>query len=690
MSQYTNDLIHESSPYLQQHAHNPVDWLAWGPKAFRKAQTENKPIFLSIGYSSCHWCHVMEKETFMDEDVAEFINEYFVSVKVDREERPDVDHIYMTALQSMTDHAGWPLNMFLSPNGDPFYGGTYFPKIDRQGMPSFLKVAKTIARTWESDEENVVSQSKHLTQHIKTELNRTLPAQTLVPDLLARAFDKVDSHLDHVYGGFYSSAPKFPHAFFLDLYTERLFDKSTPDQEKVSLNLSFSLRKMAEGGIYDHVAGGFHRYSTDRQWLVPHFEKMLYDNAILAKTYFEAAKVVDKDFNITIGKEICDYILREMTHPEGAFYSSTDADSEDVEGLFFIWSRNELKQILGDEDADLFADIFNITKDEYEQFDKTNGTPPHEWFQGHITHLNNRLETVLVEEQVSREHLAAMKEKLYNYRQQKRIGPFRDEKILSSWNGLMVQGMTAAYEMTGEEKYFEAAQKCLDFLSKNLLAADKSLYVSWKDAKAQHMGTLEDYANFIAALIAFHRIGGANHYLLLAKDLCEKALALFWEKEEGSFYYTTIEQDLIIRPKHFFDHAVPSAHGMMAKNLFYLGRLFAEEAYTKILDQIFLNLSGFLLSMPHATASLVRAYHHSQAEAKDYVLIGASSAMRLHLLQKLKPQDILLTEEDKDLELVRDKLSSPKPALFICYKKTCGSPIIGEENLERFLGQGHE
>lgn len=687
MSKYTNDLIHESSPYLQQHAHNPVNWLPWGNDAFRRAEQENKPVFLSIGYSSCHWCHVMEKETFMDEEVADFVNEYFVSIKVDREERPDVDHIYMTALQSMTDHAGWPLNMFLTPNGDPFYGGTYFPKVDRQNMPSFLRVAKTIARTWESDEQNVVTQSKHLTQHIKSELNRSMPAQPLVSDLLDVAFKKVDSHLDHVHGGFYSSAPKFPHAFFLDLYTECLFDKSKQDQDKMALNLSFSLRKMAEGGIYDQVAGGFHRYSTDREWLVPHFEKMLYDNAILAKTYFEAAKVVDRDFNITIGKEICDYVLREMTHPDGAFYSSTDADSEDVEGLFFIWSREELNKILGDHDAELFAEIFNITKDSYEEFDRDNGTPPHEWFQGHIPHLKNRLESVLAEEKLSREQLAAMKAKLYNYRQQQRVKPFRDEKILSSWNGLMVQGMCAAYEMTGEQKYFQAAERCLAFLTKNLLNTDKTLCISWKDGKAQHKGTLEDYANFIAALISFHRIGGGNLHLLQAQELCTKALDLFWEKGEGSFYYTTAENDLIVRPKHFFDHAVPSAHGIMAKNLLYLSHFFNEEAYTKILERVFQNLSGFLLNMPHATASLVRTYHHSQSEAKEYVLIGSDPATRLRLLQKIQPQDILLTEDDKNLDLVRDKLTTNKPALFICYKKTCTAPIIGKESLEQFFNR---
>ena len=685
MSQrFTNELAHESSPYLQQHAHNPVQWLAWGEKALAKAQNENKPIFLSIGYSACHWCHVMEKESFTDEATAELLNEFFVSIKVDREERPDVDHIYMTALQAMTEQGGWPLNMFLTPNAEPFYGGTFFPKTDSAGMPSFQKILKTIARTWENDASNIISQSKHLTQHLKSELNRVIATQSVPKDFLSSTIAKLDTHADREHGGFYG-APKFPHAFYLDLYVEGLRSDAVSDKQAITDSLVFSLRKMAEGGIYDHLAGGFHRYSTDSEWLVPHFEKMLYDNAILAQTYLQASKLVDSAFNRAVGTQICDYVLREMTHPEGVFYSSTDADTEGIEGKFFVWTKPEIISVLGPKDGNLFCSIYNITQDTYRAFNEESGTPPHEWFSGHVLHLQDRIEELLKHHKVTNAEVQALRHKLWQHRKASRTAPFRDEKILSSWNGLMVQALTNAYEVTGESVYFNAAKKALDFLLKHLLGEDLTVFATWKDSKAQHAGTLEDYANLIAALIAFHRVGAPLFYLERARSLCDHALSLFWEEDEGFFYYTVAQAALIVRAKNVFDQAVPSSHATMAANLFYLSRIFDEAHYSSLLERMLENLTGFIVKTPHAVSSLIKAYHRYSREGKDFVLIGATADIRHLLLQTIGGEDILLTEKDAGLSLLDDKLNITEPTLFVCQNRTCQAPIRGERKILEFL-----
>lgn len=662
---FTNELIHESSPYLLQHAHNPVQWLPWGDKALHKAKDENKPIFLSIGYSACHWCHVMEKESFMDEDVADILNEFFIPIKVDREERPDVDHIYMTALQTMSEHGGWPLSMFLTPNAEPFYGGTFFPKHDSHGMPSFTKVLKTIARTWGSDQANILTQSKQLTQHLRSEMNRSFPVENVAADFLKSTLEKLDTHIDHENGGFYA-APKFPHAFYLDLYVEALRDQKLPIYEK---NLSFTLRKMAEGGIYDHLAGGFHRYATDSEWLVPHFEKMLYDNAILATTYFEAANVVESEFNTNLAKDICDYVLREMTHPEGPFYSSTDADSEGVEGRFFVWTRTELRKILGEKDGDLFSAFYDIRKDNYEAFDLERGTPPHEWFDGHVLHLVDRFETLLEVHKTNRETIYSLRQKVHEFRKKHRTEPFRDEKILVSWNGLMIQALSLGFIQTGELRYYEAAKRALDFILK-----DNKIF-----------RTLEDYANFIAGLLSFHRAGGETHYLHEAKTFCDKALSLFWDENEGFFYYTVSDSDLIVRAKNVYDQAIPSSHGMMASNLFYLARMYANTSYQDILDRMLVNLSGFITKMPHAVSTIIKVASRNSIGGKDYVLVHASSELRQELAKSMYPTDTLLTEKDSNLELLRDKVKGHEASLFVCYNKTCDAPIRGEAKIREFI-----
>lgn len=682
MKSYSNELIHESSPYLQQHAHNPVQWLPWGDKALEKAKIENKPIFLSIGYSACHWCHVMEKESFMDEATADLLNAFFIPIKVDREERPDVDHIYMTALQAMSEHAGWPLSMFLTPNAEPFYGGTYFPKHDAPGIPSFTSLLKVIARTWEHDEANIVSQSKELSQHLKSELNRAFPVENVKADFLSSSLKSLEAHRDIVNGGFYS-APKFPHAFYLDLYIEYLHKEKNLEYEK---HLSFSLRKMAEGGIYDHLAGGFHRYSTDSEWLVPHFEKMLYDNAILASTYLEASKIVDAEFNKSIAFEICDYVLRDMTHPLGAFYASTDADTEGVEGKFFVWTKQELREVLGENDAKLFSDFYGIEKEAYEAFDLEKGTPPHEWFAGHVLHLTDRVETLLSRYKTDTRSIKNLKEKLLNFRNTKRVLPFRDEKILTSWNGLMIQAFTKAYEQSKDFRYLNAAKNAINFLLEKSVDSDANLFATWKDGKAQHQGTLEDYAYFISALISYHRVSGDFSYLQKAKVFCEKALSLFWEEQEGSFYYTVRNAGLIIRAKNLYDQALPSSHGVMASNLYYLARFYFDQSYQDVLDHMLVNLSGFIAKVPHAVSTVIKIASRNAEDSRDLVLMNASDDLRFQVMQSMRATDILVTEKDYALSAhLEGKTSETEACLYKCHKGFCEDVLRGVKLLERIL-----
>lgn len=679
---FRNELIHETSPYLQQHAHNPVNWLPWGDKALNKAKSENKPIFLSIGYSACHWCHVMEHESFMDESVADLLNAFFIPIKVDREERPDVDHIYMTALQSMTEHAGWPLSMFLTPNAEPFYGGTYFPKNDSQGMPGFTNVLKVIAKTWENDAENIMKQSRQLTQHLKSELNRVMPVQNVDRDFVKLSLQKLESYKDAVNGGFYS-APKFPQAFCLDLYVEGI--SLVPDADEFKNTLALSLRKMAEGGIYDHLEGGFHRYSTDSEWLVPHFEKMLYDNAALAKVYFDASLLVDEAFNLRIGNEVCKYVLREMTHKDGAFFSSTDADTEGVEGKHFVWTRTELKKILGEKDGELFAKFYSISKDDYDAFDLQRGTPPHEWFHGHVLHCEDRFESLLASCKTTEEHIQSLALKVYEYRKSARTKPFRDEKILTSWNAMMIQALVKGYIRSGNKTYADAAKKAVDFLLKNCVHKDHSVLATWKDGKAQHKGTFEDYASLGAALIAVHQAVGEHVYLEHAKHICDKAIELFWDDKEASFYYTAEDSELIVRAKNLFDQALPSAHSVMGTNLFFLARIFVNPFYQDLLDRMLVNLSGFINKMPHALASLVKLASYNVREGKDYVLIKASPELRFKVLKSLSATDIILTEKDAVLDLVRDKTKVQEATLFVCYKHVCDAPVSGQEQIEHVL-----
>lgn len=679
-----NRLSEETSPYLLQHATNPVDWYPWGNKALEKAKKENKPIFLSVGYSACHWCHVMEHESFEDKEVAELLNRYFVSIKVDREERPDIDDIYMTAVQTMTGHGGWPMSVFMTPEGEPFYAGTYFPKQDQHGRPGFMTIVRQLGDYWLKNEKEVRTRGKELVSFLKQQLEQGTESVELPTEILKFAITELEADFDHREGGF-GAEPKFPSSMALDLCIEFIFAHDGDVMSKaIREHLRLSLRKMAQGGMYDQVGGGFHRYSTDGKWLVPHFEKMLYDNALLAKTYFEASQILDTEFNQRIGAEICDYVLLEMKHDQGAFYSTTDADSEGLEGKFFLWDVNEVKTVLGDKEGAVFCEIFGIDSQPLGEVDFPGGTPPHHWFEGRIPHLNHPLEEEMKKHGIGIKDIYAWRKKLYQQRE-KRVHPGRDEKVLASWNGMMSSTLITAYRIMGDEKYLQAAKENLDFIWREMQKEGR-LRATWKDGDARHMGTLEDYANVIAALLELHRIVGGSEILSKARVLSDAVIKYFKDEKGKAFFYTADDADpLIVRSKNPYDNAVPAGNSVMAGNLLRLSLLLSDANYRQWAEGIFKEYSMAIKKTPRGLTRLIREMVPWQYGSREVVLINARKELVCEVQKKLRPMDIFLTERDKGLELLKGKLDVVESTLYLCSSGACKSPVKGEAEIRKKL-----
>ncbi|MEE2743325.1 MAG: thioredoxin domain-containing protein [Bdellovibrionota bacterium] len=684
MNKKTNHLEGETSPYLLEHVTNPVDWYPWNEKALQKAKKENKPIFLSVGYSACHWCLVMEKECFNDEEIAKGLNQYFVSIKVDREERPDIDDIYMTSLQTITGQGGWPMSLFLTPEGEPFFAGTYFPKFDTPQRPGFSTVINSLARAWQSNEKSLRMQGKSTIENLKKIMIQDLPESPLPPDILNWSLEIIDQEVDTSEGGF-GKAPKFPGSLKLDLYSEYLHQGM--DQRKsnrIAHHLDLTLTKMAQGGIYDHIGGGFHRYSTDDIWLVPHFEKMLYDNALLAKTYFEASQVTNHSFHLRIGKEICDYILTEMTHEQGGFFSTTCADTEGIEGKFFLWSKQEIEKALGKKEGDLFCEIFQIIDPHipWEKISFTGGTPPHDWFYGKVPHLKKGLKEHLEEHNKSLDDFYLWRKKLFEIRK-KRVAPLRDEKVLTSWNGLMSTSLAKAYRVTGEKKYLEAAVKNINFIWKSLQENGR-LNSSWKDGTVKHQGTLEDYANVAMACLELQKVGAGPSFLERAKILTKSCLTYFSDQTKGGFFYTAHDsENLIIRSKNPYDNSVPGGNGQLAGVLTRLGHLLRRSDYLKKAKAIFQEFSSPIVQSPHGLPALIREYSLFDNGPIEVILINGDEELKILILQGLKPQEYFLTEQDANLPSLKDKISDEKnePILYLCSQGICQNPIKGENKI---------
>jgi len=682
-----NQLQHETSPYLLQHAHNPVDWYAWKPEAFERARAEQKPILVSIGYSTCHWCHVMERESFENEDIAAFMNERFINIKVDREERPDVDAIYMEACQILTGGGGWPLNCFLTPEGKPFYAGTYFPPKPAFNRPSWLQILGHLANIWEKQRDVAQDQGEKLLQHIRSNDNvfindAALP--TLQPPEplnfsaanLESIFYQMRERFDRVEGGF-GGAPKFPSSMAISyLLQYHHFTENPESLEQARL----SLDKMIRGGIYDQLGGGFARYATDRAWLVPHFEKMLYDNALLVTVLSEAYKLTSGELYKETIEETLEYISREMTHPEGGFYSAQDADSEGVEGKFFVWDKKEIEQILGDE-ADLFCTFYDVS--EHGNWEEKNILWRPETEEAFASARNMDLPAL-------KRALKAGREKLFEVRKS-RVYPGLDDKILLGWNALMSSAYAAAFTALGHEAYRAAAVRNLDFLFGQFFqpGSDTGARHVWKNGIAQYDAFLEDYSYLIAALIDVYQISFDVRYLHKAEKYLEYVLSYFQEASTGLFFITGSGQtDIVMRKKDLYDNATPSGNSTMVHNLQRLGILLDRRDWrmkaTAMLSTMKDAVERYPLSFERWAASMISEVHtlHEIAVIGDNALEKAVNLQRLFVPNKV----VAASREPSDaLPLLAGKTGAEDALIYVCRDFACQRPVTDLETFRALV-----
>jgi uncharacterized protein YyaL (SSP411 family) len=642
-----NRLIHESSPYLLQHATNPVDWYPWGRDAFEKARKENKPIFLSIGYSTCHWCHVMEHESFSDEEVAALLNKYFVSIKVDREERPDIDQVYMAVTQTMTGRGGWPNTVFLTPEKKPFFAGTYFPKETRWGLPGLMELLPKVAAIWQNDRENVLKSAQQITDLLAGKSN---PNPGTAPDknLLDKTRNLLADVYDPNYGGF-GQAPKFPTPHILTFLLRRYHHNE--DTQALAM-VEKTLTRMRLGGIHDHIGFGFHRYSTDGQWLVPHFEKMLYDQALLAMAYTEAYQATGKKFYARTVREILTYILRDMTSNEGGFYSAEDADSEGVEGKFYLWTLPQIQKILGKKETETFKKIYtleangNFTSREEAQAAGSN-----------ILHLKKALpdlagELGVPEKQLHR-RLEINRAKLFKERN-KRVHPFKDDKILTDWNGLMIAALARAGQVLNEPRYTANAVRAADFIMLRLRDNNGRLVKRYRKGTAGLPAHLDDYAFVVWGFLELYEATLNATYLQEAIRLNDQMIKHFWDQQSGGLFMTADDSEkLLIRNKAIYDGAIPSGNSVAALNLLRLGHITGREDYLKKAEEISRAFSESVHRYPAGHAHLMMALDYALNPNYEVVIVGRPAAKdtRAMLLALRRPflpgKVVLLRPADK-------------------------------------------
>lgn len=676
----TNRLINETSPYLLQHAHNPVDWYPWGPEALERARTEDKPILLSIGYSACHWCHVMEHESFENDEIAQIMNENFVCIKVDREERPDLDSIYMNAVQMMTGHGGWPMTMFLTPDLKPFYGGTYYPPADRQGMPGFPRVLLSIADSYQNRKQDILSSADAITAEIRKMNRFHATDEMLTTEVLNQAFSGLTTNFDRVNGGF-GHAPKFPPSMALMFFLRH--SKRTNSGSALEM-AELTLEKMAEGGMYDHLGGGFARYSVDAHWLVPHFEKMLYDNALLARVYLYAYQATGKKSYRRVAEEILEYIIRDMTDRAGGFYSAEDADSEGVEGKFYVWTKAEVIAILGEEDGQLFCDYFDVTE------------------QGNFEHGKSILNTPAKMEAIAHEkgiaveefsrRIEAARKKLF-YEREKRVRPGRDEKILAAWNGLMLTAFAEAANILGRDDYRAVAVKNAEFLLANLVKNGRVLR-TYKDGTAKLNGYLEDYSYLIEGLLAVYEATFDLKFFESARSLADTMIEQFWDEAEGGFFFTSSDhEELITRTKDYFDNATPSGNSVAAAALLKLGLLTEESLYHRCAATILRTMRPVMSKYPSAFGYLLSALDFYLSEPKEIAIVAdpdshEARSFVTEIYSRYLPNKVVALREPADeratelIKLLADrKTVDGKPTVYVCRNYTCLAPATTVEEL---------
>ncbi len=565
-----NSLIHETSPYLLQHSKNPVNWFSWNETALKKAKDEDKPIFLSIGYSSCHWCHVMAHESFENEEIAKIMNENFINIKVDREERPDIDDIYQKVCQMATGQGGWPLSIFLTPEQKPFYVGTYFPILDSYGRPGFGSLLRRLSQSWKENPQDIKKTAENFLINLQTAEYQSVPSK-IDKSIIDEAAMNLMQLADQGYGGF-GTAPKFPNSTNLAFILR--YSKLSGISKFKEFALK-TLKKMANGGIFDQLGGGFHRYSTDSRWLVPHFEKMLYDNALIPIVYAEAYQITKDPFYLSVLTKTLNFVLREMTSDEGGFYSAIDADSEGEEGAYYVWDKQEIQQVLG-EDSDVFCLFYDVT-------DGGN-------FEGKTILCNNlALSSVAFKfgktEDEVKKILGNSIHKLLEIRR-KRISPGLDDKVLTSWNALMISAFAKGHRVSGEKPFLDAAEKCLDFIEKKLVR-DGKLFRTYKKGVSKIPAFLEDYSYLISSLLDVFELNPEIKYLENAKKLGYYMIARFWDSEHNSFFMTSDDQEhLIIRPKSNYDLSIPSGNSVAANCLLRLNHITQEEKFLEISTKV--------------------------------------------------------------------------------------------------------
>jgi uncharacterized protein YyaL (SSP411 family) len=692
---FTNRLAHESSPYLRQHAHNPVDWYPWGPEALARARELDRPIFLSVGYSACHWCHVMEHESFEDGEVARLLNEHFVSIKVDREERPDLDQIYMASVQLLTGQGGWPMSVFLTPDLKPFTGGTYFPPDDRHGRPGFKRVLRTIAEWWRTRRAEIDRAAGDLTEHLQG-LGRVPAGEgDLGPDLLRRAAAGLARAFDPQFGGF-GSAPKFPHPMDLRVLLRvwsRFGDEQALHMVRVTLD------RMAMGGICDHLGGGFARYSTDARWLVPHFEKMLYDNALLVPCYLEAYQGTGEASYREVAEETLGWVLREMTSPEGPFHSTLDADSEGQEGKFYVWTAEEIRRVLGPQDAAVFSAVYGVEPE-------GNWDDPH----GHGPAGANVLYRVKTFEQYARLHglaepelrdlLARCRRKLFEVRQG-RVRPGRDDKALTSWNGLMIGALASAAAVLDRPDYAQAARRAGDFFLTRMRTGHGRLLRTWSPGSEPKLNAyLEDYSFLLDGLVSLYEATFEPRWVEAALDLARVMTEQFWDPAGGGFFYTGRDHEaLIARTKDAQDNATPSGNAMAATGLLRLVKLTGRGDLQEKAEATLRMYRGLFAESPLSAGQALIALDFWLGPVEEVAVVGDPAAGDTRRVLRaaragFHPRRVLALAPPGDARAAEGvPLLAGKTAqggavtTYVCKDFACQAPLVGAEAAERALGK---
>ncbi len=690
--EYSNRLVSETSPYLQQHAHNPVDWYPWGEEAFREAKEQDKPIFLSIGYSTCHWCHVMEKESFEDEEVAQLMNDSFISIKVDREERPDIDKVYMQVSQMMTGRGGWPLTVIMTPEKEPFFAGTYFPKRSRAGQIGMIELIPRISELWRDDRKNVSEVVERITNAIEESTSNIVGELDL--EDIDMAFRTLSQRFDTKYGGF-GISPKFPsphNLMFLLRYWKRTGDEWALEMvRKTLINMRF-------GGLYDQIGYGFHRYSTDREWLVPHFEKMLYDQAMLMIAYSETFQATKEQIFADVVTEVSQYLVRDMLSPEGAFYSAEDADSEEEEGKFYVWKYEELNQILDDEEFSLFIRFYNISK-EGNYLDEATQVRN----EKNIPHLSS---TVTKFSKQSGESYDDLKEKIENIRvklhnhRANRIRPSLDDKILTDWNSLMIAALAIAYRSVKQEKLLQLAINAMDFLLENMLLEDGRLMHSYKREVKNIPGFLDDYAFILWALLEMYESTFDSKYLETSLQIVDRVKKEFWDSDEGGFFFTSENSEsLIIRQKEAYDGAIPSGNSVMMYNLVRLARILADSEFENMSRKIGISFSEQVKQQPSSFTMMLNALDMMIGPSYEVIIAGRpedelTDKMIDRLYSVFLPNKIvLLRGNERQAKSITSlapytKFYNPldeKATAYVCIQQNCQLPTSDPEKMMELL-----